>query len=344
MPHAQVFIVGAGIAGLHAARRLHAAGVAVVVHEARDRVGGRLLGRQVDGDGGGGRLDLGATWFWPGERRVRALVDELGIATFSQHRAGDALFDRPRGAQRIEGNPIDVPSRRFTHSAASLAEGLAALLPENTVQLDTATTAIDATGTRLSLVSGGQSWSADQAILALPPALALATIDVAPEPSPEIALTPVWMGDMTKVVAVYDKPFWRRDGLAGAAISHIGPLREFHDMSGPDGQPAALFAFARGPVAKETARAQLARVYGDDAATPDQLWIQDWSAEPYTAPPGVESLQDYGRFGAPALTRPLFDRLHWASTESATVAPGHIEGALAAAERAADAALARLAA
>lgn len=46
-----------------------------------------------------------------------------------------------------------------------------------------------------------------------------------------------------KVVAEYPKALWHHDGLTGAAFSQAGPLQEIHDMSGPDGAPAAPFGF-----------------------------------------------------------------------------------------------------
>jgi monoamine oxidase len=154
------------------------------------------------------------------------------------------------------------------------------------------------------------------------------------------------MGAITKVVAVYDRPFWREHGLAGAGISHIGPMREVHDMSGPDGIPAALFGFAASPdasaapISRAALIEQLVALFGVDAASPIELLVQDWRDDPYTSPPNVASLTNYGTFGHPLYAEPALDgRLHWASTETSTVNPGHVEGALHAAHRAAVAVL-----
>jgi monoamine oxidase len=70
---ADVIIIGAGVAGLTAARALTQAGAAVLVLEARDRVGGRTLSQSVGGD----VVDLGGQWVGPHQRHVLKMVEEL---------------------------------------------------------------------------------------------------------------------------------------------------------------------------------------------------------------------------------------------------------------------------
>ena len=73
MPQIDVAVLGAGLAGLCAARELSDAGLDVVILDARDRVGGRTW--TVPFDAAGCSVDLGAEWVAP--QHHRALMAEL---------------------------------------------------------------------------------------------------------------------------------------------------------------------------------------------------------------------------------------------------------------------------
>lgn len=92
-----VVVVGAGIAGLTAARRLQAAGQEVCVLEARDRVGGRLLNQDI---GGGHVVEAGGQWIGPTQDRLAALARELGVDTFPTHDEGEHLVETWEGEPR----------------------------------------------------------------------------------------------------------------------------------------------------------------------------------------------------------------------------------------------------
>jgi monoamine oxidase len=325
-----VAVIGAGISGLSVADQLIRAGMSVTVFDARSRIGGRLFGSP---------LDLGASWFWDGEHRVRELTQRLNVGTFTQYLDGDAIIDDVNGVQRYPGNPIDVPAHRIVGGTSELAASLTATLPPNTVVLDHPVSEISAD---LAVTARDELWQARHVVIGVPPALAVRTIKIPAELPPDLlhiaGQTPVWMGETVKVAVQYEKPFWRDHGLAGAAMSRRGPLQEIHDMSGPGGQPAALFGFARAASmhagVESEIREQLIRMFGPQAAHPITLLIQDWSKEVWTNPNTSVGAANYGLFGNPIYHEPaLGGRLHWSSTETAKMYAGHIEGALEAAER-----------
>jgi monoamine oxidase len=79
-----VAVVGAGFAGLQAARDLEKQGFRVQVLEARDRVGGRSMAGTLNGR----TIDVGGQWVGTGHEHLTALVAEAGTTLVPQYATG----------------------------------------------------------------------------------------------------------------------------------------------------------------------------------------------------------------------------------------------------------------
>jgi len=96
MSNTPVVVIGAGFSGLAAARELRAQGLEVVVVEARDRVGGRVSTRRLEG---GLQIDLGGQWIGPTQTRMYELAAELGVDLFPLQEVGAAVVHQ--GGERL---------------------------------------------------------------------------------------------------------------------------------------------------------------------------------------------------------------------------------------------------
>src|SRR5262245_61047959 len=103
-------VVGAGYAGLAAARALAHGGMTVAVLEARDRVGGRVW-TQIAPDGT--PVDIGGTWIGAGQTEMYKLAAELGVETYPTYATGDVALQQGGKVHRYSGriprtNPLTV--------------------------------------------------------------------------------------------------------------------------------------------------------------------------------------------------------------------------------------------
>jgi len=220
------------------------------------------------------------------------------------------------------------------------------------VVLDAPVRTLRWTDAGVELEAGPHRVTARRAIVAVPP-------NVAGLIRFEPAL-PAWrmrlhqamtQGDVIKVLAVYDEPFWRRDGLSGEGFTPYQLVREVYDNSPPTGRPGVLCTFLAAEKAQAVERLDpgerhrlvlegLAQFFGPSALDAVEVVEHDWSQEEWTrgayaATFGIGGLSRYG----PDLTRPV-GPIHWAGTELAGVGHMHMDGAIRSGKAAARAVLA----
>ncbi len=191
------------------------------------------------------------------------------------------------------------------------------------------------------------SVGARHVIVAIPPNLAGA-LEYSPSPPVNrVQVTQRWpQGIAIKVAMIYARPFWRDDGLDGASYDHISVMGETADSSNPEAISKA--GILTGFVYTDNARtvslmapeqrkklllAEVAKRFGPKALEPEHYHESNWSTDQWTRgcftgflTPGATTL-----FGS-AVRDPV-GPMHWAGTETSTVWPSFIEGAIRSGER-----------
>jgi len=357
-----IAVIGAGLSGLYAAHLLKQAGEPVVLLEARDRVGGRVL--SPGGAGALHRVDLGASWFWPSMNPLMgALLAELNLTHFPQHTQGAQSFEMADGTvRRHSGGWNQQPAaQRIRGGTQALVEALLQRVEEwADIKLSTQVVALShiEAGVQIGVrdPTGLATMMASQVISTLPPRLLAQDLAMTPawdeSLRSQLLRVPTWMTGHAKFAAEYPRAFWRAEGMSGQAASQRGPLSEIHDASSADGSEAALFGFF-GATADYRAHhapealasqclAQLVRIFGPQAGEPTKYWLQDWAQQPLTAAAlDRRPLNQHPLYRAITVPSDWWDHLWLAGTEQSDYNGGYLEGALDAAELAVTGLLAR---
>src|SRR4051794_6957433 len=185
-------------------------------------------------------------------------------------------------------------------------------------------------------------------IVAIPPPLAGRLQYVPRLPALRDQLTQrMPQGSVMKVIAIYDKPFWRDDKWTGQVVSDVGPAQVTFDNTPPEGTPGALMAFVEAStarqldaVSKDELKSKVvdnfATYYGDKARSPIAFYEKRWDNDVWhrgcpVCVPGPGVLLDFGT----AIRTPI-GRIHWAGTETSTFWNGYMDGAVRSGERAAE--------
>jgi monoamine oxidase len=228
---------------------------------------------------------------------------------------------------------------RLAEGTQELSAGLARPLREH-IHLGEPVREITHGADGVTVVSARRRISARAVAICLPPVLAdELRYDPALPPAWQRLLASLPMASSVKFHAVYGTPFWREDGRSGTAISTCHPVSLTYDNS-PLGDGAGVLTGL--VVADEALRlhrldpparnreilSSLAALFGDRAAEPGDLVVQDWAAEPWSRgcyaayfAPGVWT-------GAGRMARQPCGRIHFASTDTAREWTGYMEGAL----------------
>lgn len=154
------------------------------------------------------------------------------------------------------------------------------------------------------------------------------------------------MGTAIKMMLVYDKPFWREEGLSGFGLTDRDVPQLIYDNSPEDGSCGILLGFTEGLPARrwilETKAVREAEAiktaigcFGERAGSPKLFIEKSWMEEEFSRGcyAGTMTPGGWTTFGT-ALREPV-GRIHWAGTETATYWSGYVEGAMQAGERAA---------
>jgi polyamine oxidase len=263
-----VIVVGAGAAGLAAARRLAEGGVHVRVVEARDRIGGRVW----TDNSLGVPLDLGASWIHGvSENPLSALADSADIprlpTDYDSYRARDAqgnvvkYSDLPDDFDDVvtiehefaadvadlspeaveEGDAYDGGDVIFPHGYVEVLE---TLIDGFDIDTGVVVERVEATDGGMVVYAGDSALTADAVLITVPlGVLKAGSIEFSPPLSAtwQGAVDRLGMGLLDKVYLKFDEIFWETDiDVFGYIAPERGRFAEWLNIAKYTEQPILL--------------------------------------------------------------------------------------------------------
>ncbi|KAH8697982.1 monoamine oxidase [Talaromyces proteolyticus] len=238
---------------------------------------------------------------------------------------------------------------RIRQGAQAIAEGLNSSLIPGSVHLSTPATAIIQRESGLLVeIDSGVRLRCKKVVVSIPTPL-YSTIAFDPPLSDHKLQysSRTKLGELSKIILVYDQPWWRARGLSGVSQSSLGPICATRDSSIDQDQHYSLTCWVSGEPARQWSKlpqedrlqrvlGQIEDMFGDTIPVPIQILEKEWKKDVWskggpcpTTPPGILSVHGH------ALSMSERD-IHFVGTETAEVWTGYMEGALRSGARGAE--------
>jgi monoamine oxidase len=235
----------------------------------------------------------------------------------------------------------------------SLAKGLESMLQPGSVILNSLVSKVTQDFEKVVVIThSGVQYRCKKLIFSLPTPLYKEVVFEPPLPSEKVDFSSsTHLGYYTKVILIYEKPWWKDHGLCGLTHSFKGPISLTRDSSSPAynhysltcfvvGEPGRKWSTFSRPERHTQILEQVASIYGpqlsEKAKIPLSILEQDWAQEQFSkgcpcpvTPPGILS-----RLGGSL--QASFGNIHFVGTETARHWKGYIEGALESGDRGAE--------
>ena len=333
-----ILIIGAGLTGLALAYYLKGKGFRISILEGRNRTGGRILTVTNNET----PLEMGATWISPQHLQLLGLLKELKLDIFEQKIGETAIYEPTANSphQLVALPTNQEPSYRIKGGTNALINSLEQQIETTSVVTDCVVKSIEESEDFLFVNTNQGAFRANHVVSTLPPFLFLNTIKVnpsLPKEFHEVALnTHTWMGESIKIGLSYSEAFWDEIELSSTIFSNQGPVTEMYDHSNFEKDRFALKGFlnsAYNSISKEerleSIMRQLEKYYGPKVRQYLHYEELIWQHETLTYSPYESHLFPHQNNGHKIYRSTFFNnKLHIAGTETASVFPGYMEGAV----------------
>ncbi|RUA31500.1 MAG: FAD-dependent oxidoreductase [Bacteroidetes bacterium] len=340
-----VIIIGAGLSGLVTAYRLKQANIPFKILEAKETVGGRISTKTTENET---PIEMGATWFGRQHQNLNSLLNELHLKPFRQYHGEYYFYDDQNSSHHGKYKlPHQEPSYRIAGGSFSLINTLAERIGEDNILTSHTVEEIKAYEDKLTLkINNEKTIQADQIIISVPPKIWVNQIQFEPELPAALTETAkntqTWMEDSIKAAVEFSEPFWKENQLPSTIMSNYGPFVECYDHTNQQENKFALCGFLN-PAFKEIKKEereqlviqQLSSILGEKVREAKSYLEYIWSEDDQVKWPKDIFMQPHQNNGHPIFRNPFFNhRLIISSSESASLFPGYMDGAVEAGENA----------